>query len=94
MGPPLWYEKDVEEFMKRHKVTEPIWFEHDKILALDKRRFVNAEEFLKDVVKKPAPYGVPPDILKNMKSAKLLDIKIIKKKYPEVLFAYLKKRNI
>ena len=94
IGPPLWYGDDVEEFMKRHKVTEPIWFEHDKILALDKRRFVNAEEFLKDVVKKPAPYGVPPDILKNMKSAKLLDIKIIKKKYPEFLFAYLKKRNI
>jgi len=93
-GPPLWYEEDVEEFMKSHKVTEPIWFEHDKILALDKRKFVNAEGFLQDVVKKPAPYGVPPDILKNMKSAKLLDIKIVKKKYPEFLFAYLKKRNI
>jgi len=94
VGPPLWYEDDVEEFMRSHKVTEPIWFEHDKILALDKRRFAHAEELLKDVILKPAPYGVPPDILKNMRSSKLLDIKSIKKKYPEFLFAYLKKRNI
>ena len=94
VGPPLWYGRDVEEFMKRHKVTEPIWFEHDKILALDKRKFVHAEEFLGDVISNPASYGAPPDILKNMKSAKLLDINSIKKKYPEFLFAYLKKRNI
>jgi tRNA nucleotidyltransferase (CCA-adding enzyme) len=94
VGPPLWYEEDAEEFMKKHKAVEPLWFEHDRLLALDKRKFVNAEEFLKDVISNPRIYGVPPDVLKNMKSAKLLDIKTIKKKYPEFLFNYLKIRNI
>ncbi|MEM2974791.1 MAG: CCA tRNA nucleotidyltransferase, partial [Candidatus Micrarchaeia archaeon] len=94
VGPPLWYETDVEEFMRKHKVTEPIWFENDRILALDKRKFTRAWDLLKDIIKNPKSYGVPPDILTNMRSARLLDIKDIKKKYPEFLFAYLKKRNI
>lgn len=96
VGPPLWLRKEVESFMAKHRVTEPIWFEHDRILALGKRRFLLAKDFVADVIRKPSPYGVPPDIKKVMKrnGARILEVKEILKKYPEFLHAYLRKRNI
>lgn len=94
VGPPLWYRGDVEEFIKKHNVVEPIWFEHDKILALGRRRFVHAEELMRDIMKRAKAYGVPPDILKSMRTAKLLDAKGVVRSYPEFLFTYLQKRNI
>jgi len=96
LGPPLWLREEVESFIKKHNVTEPIWFEHDKILALGKRRFLLAKDFVKDVIGNPGAYGVPPDIEKAMKKkkARILDIKEAVKRYPEFLHAYLRKRNI
>jgi tRNA nucleotidyltransferase (CCA-adding enzyme) len=96
IGPPLWMKKEVEEFMKKHKVMEPIWFEKERILALGKRKFLSAKDFLIDVIKRPGPYGTPPDIEKIIKrrGAKLIEVNDIVKKYTEYLHGYLKKRNI
>lgn len=96
VGPPLKMRKEVENFMKKHKVTEPIWFEHDRILALGKRHFLDARDFVNDVIKHPGPYGVPPDIEKSIKKggARILGVSDILKRYPVFLHAYLRKRNI
>lgn len=45
-------------------------------------------------MKRAKAYGVPPDILKSMRTAKLLDAKGVVRSYPEFLFTYLQKRNI
>jgi tRNA nucleotidyltransferase (CCA-adding enzyme) len=94
MGPPLWRDEDVEMFIRQHNVTEPIWFEHDRILAVGKRKFTQADKVIKDILAKPAAYGVPPDVKKVIKTSKMLTVSEIAKKYPEFLFAYLKKRNV
>jgi len=94
MGPPLWRDEDVESFIREHKVTEPIWFERDRILAVGKRKFTQADKVVKDILAKPAAYGVPPDVKKVIKTSKMLTVSEIAKKYPEFLFAYLKKRNV
>ena len=94
IGPPLWFKEDVEEFVKKHKVIEPIWFEHDRILSLSKRRFKKVEELLTDIKKKSKSYGVPPDINKKMQKAKILELSEIKKRYIEFLYNYLQKRNL
>jgi len=94
MGPPLWKDEDVETFIREHDVTEPIWFERDRILAVGKRRFTMAEAVIKDVLARPRIYGVPPDVKKVIKTSRLLSIDRIKKAYPQFLFAYLKKRNV
>lgn len=94
VGPPLWRDEDVETFIEQHNVTEPIWFEHDRILAVGKRRFSAAEMVVKDVLAKPKVYGVPPDIKKVIKTSKMLKVSDIVKRYPEFLFTYLKKRNV
>lgn len=94
VGPPLWHDRDVNEFIRRHKVTEPIWFENDRILAVGKRRFTKAESLIRDILKRPNEYGVPPNIKKVIKTSKLIGISDIKRRYPEFLFSYLKKRNV
>ena len=94
MGPPLWQNEDVDSFIREHKVTEPIWFENDRILAVGKRKFVTADRVVKNVLAKPANYGVPPDIKKVIKTSRMLTVSEIAKKYPKFLFAYLKKRNV
>ncbi|VVB73736.1 CCA-adding enzyme [uncultured archaeon] len=94
VGPPLWCEEDVETFIREHDVTEPIWFENDRILAVGKRKFSTADKVVKDVLARPAAYGVPPDVKKVIKTSKMLTVSDIAKRYPEFLFAYLKKRNV
>ena len=94
MGPPLWRDEDVESFIREHNVTEPIWFEHDRILAVGKRKFTQADKVVKDILARPAAYGIPPDIKKVIKTSKMLTVSEIAKRYPEFLFAYLKKRNV
>jgi tRNA nucleotidyltransferase (CCA-adding enzyme) len=94
IGPPLWFRKDVEDFIKKHKVIEPIWFGHDRILSLAKRRFKRIDELLKDIKAKPKAYGVPPDIHKKMPKSRILGLPEIKKRYPEFLYNYLQKRNL
>jgi len=94
IGPPLWFKEDVEEFIKKHKVIEPIWFDHDRILSLSKRKFEKVEELLKDVKARSKEYGVPPDIKKKISKAKVLSLANIKKRYLEFLFNYLQKRNL
>ena len=96
IGPPLWLEKEVYSFMKKHKVTEPIWFSGDKILSLATRRQVRVEDLLKEIIRKAEIYGVPPDIKKAVKtkSFKMLNVDSITKRYPQFLFSYLKTRNM
>lgn len=84
----------IGEFIKYHKVTEPVWFEDERIVTIMKRPIRGAEKYLREVLRKPKEHGVPPDILKNIKTARIIDVNGIMKKYPEFLFAYLQKRNI
>jgi tRNA nucleotidyltransferase (CCA-adding enzyme) len=94
MGPPLWQDEDVESFIREHNVTEPIWFEHDRILAVGKRKFSTADKVVRGIIENPAAYGVSPDVKKVIKTSKMLTVSEIAKRYPEFLFAYLKKRNV
>ncbi len=93
-GPPLTQNNDVERFIRQHKVTEPIWFEHDKILAVGNRRYTHAIQIIEEMISKPKNNGVPPDICKVIKTSKILNIKTVKKKYIRFLFEYLKIRNV
>ena len=91
-GPPIYIMEDVEKFIEKNKVTEPIWIENERILAIGKRKFCEAKEFLKDFIKNREKYGFPPDLRKI--NIKILETKDIVKKYPEYLYSYLKVRNI
>lgn len=93
-GPPLSQREYVDKFIRQHKVTEPIWFEEDRILAVGERRFTHAKQLLEHILANPDENGVPPDIRKVIKSAKIINILKIKKNYAQFLFEYLKKRNI
>jgi tRNA nucleotidyltransferase (CCA-adding enzyme) len=91
-GPPIYIAGDVEKFIEKNKVTEPIWIENEKILAIGKRRFCKAKEFLEDFIKNREIYGFPPDLRKI--KMKILEVNEIVRKYPEYLYSYLKVRNI
>ena len=93
-GPPLTQKDDVERFIREHSVTEPIWFENERILAVGNRRYVHATQIIEEIIKKPKNNGVPPDILRVIKTSKILNIKDVKKKYTRFLFEYLKTRNV
>lgn len=93
-GPPLSQKENVHRFIRQHNVTEPIWFENERILAVGRRKYTHVNEVIKDILKKPRENGVPPDILKVIKTAKLISSDKIKKDYSQFLFEYLKKRNI
>ncbi|MEM4133739.1 MAG: CCA tRNA nucleotidyltransferase [Candidatus Micrarchaeia archaeon] len=93
-GPPLSQREYVDKFIRQHKVTEPIWFEEDRILAVGERRFTHVKQLLEYMLSNPEENGVPPDLRKVIKSAKIIDISKIKKNYTQFLFEYLKKRNI
>jgi hypothetical protein len=51
-------------------------------------------EIIKEILKKPKENGVPPDVLKVIKTAKIINVDKIKHDYAQFLFEYLKKRNI
>jgi tRNA nucleotidyltransferase (CCA-adding enzyme) len=89
-GPPIYMTEDVEKFIEKNRVTEPIWIESDRILAIGKRKFCSAKEFLTEFVRKKE--GFPPDLKKVR--IKILEVNEIVKRYPQQLYSYLKVRNI
>ncbi|MEM2175390.1 MAG: CCA tRNA nucleotidyltransferase, partial [Candidatus Micrarchaeia archaeon] len=82
-GPPIYMTESVERFIEKNKVTEPVWIENDKILAIGKRKFVSAKDLLQYLLK--TREGFPPD-LKKLKM-KLYDVNYVVKKYPEFLYS-------
>ena len=94
IGPPLAQKDYVERFIREHSVTEPIWFENERILAVGNRRYTHATQIIEEIIKKPRNNGVPPDILKVIKTSKILNIRDVEKKYTRFLFEYLKTRNV
>ncbi|MCS7109797.1 MAG: CCA tRNA nucleotidyltransferase [Candidatus Micrarchaeota archaeon] len=93
-GPPLSQKESVYKFIREHNVTEPIWFEEERILAVGERKYTDVRQIIEYIIKRPEENGVPPDIRKVIKSAKIISIDKIKKDYTQFLFEYLKKRNV
>jgi tRNA nucleotidyltransferase (CCA-adding enzyme) len=93
-GPPLSQKENVQRFIRQHNVTEPIWFENERILAVGERKYTHVNEIIKEILKKPKENGVPPDVLKVIKTAKIINADKIKRNYTQFLFEYLKKRNV
>lgn len=94
VGPPLSEKTAVQKFIRKHNVTEPIWFEEDKILAVGSRRFTNVKQLLEHIISHPDENGIPPDIRKMVKSMKIISVSDIKSRYTPFIFEYLKKRNV
>ncbi|MCX8163143.1 MAG: CCA tRNA nucleotidyltransferase [Candidatus Micrarchaeota archaeon] len=70
-GPEIFDEKNVQEFIKKHKKALNIHVEHHQIIAIEKRKFFRPEELVSFILKNPAKFGIPKELHKAIAKASI-----------------------
>jgi len=89
-GPSVIFTSDVDSFIKKHKGALNIHLEHDKIVAVEKRKIYDVEDALKSLIKNKEKIGITKGIEKEFYSANLINLnkEKIKKEYLKFLSDY------
>jgi tRNA nucleotidyltransferase (CCA-adding enzyme) len=90
VGPSVKFARDVDAFAEKHKHAINIHIEHDRIVAIEKRKVTDCVQGIRLVSKNGKKAGVPENMLKSMqRGLKILQGKgIAKKKYAWFLTDY------
>jgi tRNA nucleotidyltransferase (CCA-adding enzyme) len=89
IGPGVKFAGDVDAFVKKHASALNIHLEHERIVAVEKRKVVDAPSALKAACKKPAGLGIPGNMEKALARCKVADAgAAVKEKYRELLSDY------
>ncbi|MFA6035933.1 MAG: CCA tRNA nucleotidyltransferase [Candidatus Micrarchaeia archaeon] len=71
-GPEVHFDSQVSKFSDAHRKTaHKIWVEGSRIVALENRKFEDAAGLLKHIAREPELYGIPHNLYKLVKRAKL-----------------------
>lgn len=89
MGPSIRFASDVDAFVETHSKSLNLHLEHDRIVAVERREVVDAATALHIACSKPQGLGIPQNMARAMKSAKVSDAqKLLRKEYAEFLADY------
>lgn len=70
VGPQVWVQKHVDAFMKKHKDAANLHVEHERVVALEKRKVRTPEEALDEALKNAQKIGIPPIFANSLKKRK------------------------
>jgi tRNA nucleotidyltransferase (CCA-adding enzyme) len=94
VGPAIFYEDGVKQFIKKHKHYGGIWVENGELVTIKERKFPNFISLIQEITKNPKNYAIPSHISKSIKNHKLLlDEKIVQEEFYDFLHSYLKKKE-
>lgn len=89
IGPSVKFSKDVDEFVREHRNALNVHIEHDKIVAVEHRGTMNAEEAVKKILKQPERHGIPENFHVLVKRSKFLSLNaLLGKEYIEFVSDY------
>lgn len=80
-GPQVFDKDNVERFLFTHKDAQNLHFEHDRIVAVEKREFSDANKLIKDWIKRPE--AIAKGLFKEVKRGRVVDA-----------YALLEKKNL
>ncbi|MCX8197270.1 MAG: CCA tRNA nucleotidyltransferase [Candidatus Micrarchaeota archaeon] len=87
VGPSIYFAKDTEAFIKKHSSALNIHLEHDRVVAIERRKTVDALSALAEECK--AGRGVPAHMKDRLKGAKIYEgTNIVQPKYCSFLSDY------
>jgi len=91
LGPDISRSAHVGAFMKMHKNAENLHAEHERIVALERRKNVYPKDSVNEAIAKPKESGIPPDFAKALGKSRYRDSKWLAsdKKLREVASDYL-----
>ena len=75
LGPDVSFEKHVPAFVKMHKNAENLHAEHERIVALEKRKNIYPKESIEDAIRKPKESGIPPEFAAALRKRNYRDAK-------------------
>ncbi|MCX8195343.1 MAG: CCA tRNA nucleotidyltransferase [Candidatus Micrarchaeota archaeon] len=88
IGPSIQMARDVEAFVRKHRKALNLHLEHDRIVAVERREVVLAEDALCSC-KKASSIGIPANIARKIGSAKIRCGRgLLRKEYAEFLSDY------
>jgi tRNA nucleotidyltransferase (CCA-adding enzyme) len=92
VGPKVYDRENVEKFLKVHNKAQNLHYEHERIVAVEKRACNDAISLLRVWVK--SPDGIAKGLVTEIKKAKIIDAKILleKKNLIEVASDYYSRR--
>ncbi|MEM4348330.1 MAG: CCA tRNA nucleotidyltransferase [Candidatus Anstonellaceae archaeon] len=76
-GPSVQFASDVDSFIIKHSKALNIHLEHDKIVAVEKRKETEARRFLLKSISNTAGMGIPVLMEKQLRLAKVLPASLI-----------------
>lgn len=89
IGPSISFEHDCWKFLKSHNKALNIHIEHDRLVAVDRRKISNASKLLAHFCKEQQGLGIPKGIAPMLKRCEILKGKeIASAKYVEFLSDY------
>ncbi len=93
IGPAIWHEKDVEAFVQKHQNAPSLHFEHERIVAVEKRGMQTAVDVLKKAIALGEKIGMPGKFAFAMKKAAFSGPQmLLEGKYLEVASDYFTRR--
>ncbi len=88
-GPKVSMRADCEHFVKSHKNAMNLHIEHNRVVAIEERKYCTPESIVKSAIKDPSKIGVPENFTPYIKKLKLLNIsQLLSRKYLEVASDY------
>jgi len=88
-GPAVRFGRDCEEFVKRHKKALNLHIEHERLVAVERRKETDALKALSAACKNPIGLGVPGEMAKELCKAKVSEAsRALCKKYLEFYSDY------
>ena len=73
VGPKIRFERDVEAFILRHRGCINLHLEHDRVVAVERRKVSDAGTALATACRSPAGLGVPESMEKAMRRHSILE---------------------
>ncbi|MEM2963320.1 MAG: CCA tRNA nucleotidyltransferase [Candidatus Anstonellales archaeon] len=88
-GPAVKFENDVSKFIEAHKNAINLHLEHERIVAIEKRKLTNAYLALKILLKNPSKHGIPKNFRPCLKKVRFLTLSdLLSDKYISVAGDY------
>jgi len=69
-GPAVHFPQDCEKFLKAHKNALNLHIEHERLVAVEKRKLQAAEAALKEMLRNPVKIGIPENFIPLVKKCK------------------------
>jgi tRNA nucleotidyltransferase (CCA-adding enzyme) len=93
MGPAVWHRADVDSFVKKHAGAVSLHFEHERIVAVEKRKIFAVEAALGEAIRDGKKLGIPSLFLAGLKKGKFTGFEgILKGKFTEVASDYISRK--